>query len=878
MRKKSKKSKKSKKRMMKVVSATMACSILAGSTSLLNVQKVQAAETTSAEIHEKNINDVTMNEAQVDEKDVVSTEVNEEEKVQNIAEKENDITKGEDNKIHSMDYFSANDGPVITKSGVGEASYGFVMPVFNGGLQSYADVASDLVVNVKVDGKWVDIDKFDKFKYNSNWGNWNDGGFSGYWFKLSETTEIQLVSKSNSNVTLDYKLVFNNLSKSVITSMKPTQGPNIKAGVTGGAGFTYPSFNGDSSVIYDQVSDDLIVYVWSDEEDKWINLFNNAASGWIYDKNFGQFTDGGGGYWFNVDKTTKVRVASISSPDVYIDYVIEYDNSERNNYNLSADTTTYKAGDTGAIGIPLPKIDGGYPRGNELDGFVYEIKINDKWEELGNGAASGFSYQGNGYNKLSDKNQWGYWVDGIYGLWFQPIQEDMELRIGYPGDGVKGHDIGENYVYYNFVGNPNAPRPDVSDLGNIQLGTEGDSQIDGWKLIWNEEFASNSLDLNKWNYNTGYYINNDPSMWGWGNNELEYYTDSEKNIYLEDGKLNLKVYYEPKIFSEIDPNRVAPYSSGKITTKDKFAFKYGRVDFRAKLPKGTGIWPALWMLPNDDVYGPWAASGEIDVMEARGRLPQSTSGTIHFGGTWPSNTYLGSDYSFKNGQAIDTGYHVYSVVWEDDNIKWYVDGNCFFKATKDQWYSLADKNNDKAPFDQDFYIIMNLAVGGWFDGGLTPNEGDIPATMKVDYVRVYKEDGDNGDVQEEYKDVALGKNITCSGYENDELSIKNINDNNLATRWSSNFDDNAWFDIDLGEVYNINGIDLNWEQSYGKKYEIMLSEDGINYTTAFNQENGNGGEENIKINNINARYVKFKGIERALPYGYSLWDVKVMGK
>ncbi|MDU7442426.1 MAG: glycoside hydrolase family 16 protein, partial [Clostridium sp.] len=283
----------------------------------------------------------------------------------------------------------------------------------------------------------------------------------------------------------------------------------------------------------------------------------------------------------------------------------------------------------------------------------------------------------------------------------------MELRIGYPVDGVKGHDIGENYVYYNFVGNPNAPRPDVSDLGNIQLGTEGDSQIDGWKLIWNEEFASNSLDLNKWNYNTGYYINNDPSMWGWGNNELEYYTDSEKNIYLEDGKLNLKAYYEPKIFSEIDPNRVAPYSSGKITTKDKFAFKYGRVDFRAKLPKGTGIWPALWMLPNDDVYGPWAASGEIDVMEARGRLPQSTSGTIHFGGTWPSNTYLGSDYSFKDGQAIDTDYHVYSVVWEDDNIKWYVDGNCFFKATKDQWYSLADKNNDKAPFPSTYHLILS---------------------------------------------------------------------------------------------------------------------------------------------------------------------------
>ena len=162
-----KKSKKSKKRMMKVVSATMACSILAGSTSLLNVEKVYAAEVTSSENQEKNISDATMDEAKVDEKDVVVTEVNEGEKVQDIAE-ENDIATKEVNKINSMDYFSANDGPVITKSGVGKASYGFVMPVFNGGLQSYADVASDLGVNVKVDGKWIDIDKCEKFKYNSS--------------------------------------------------------------------------------------------------------------------------------------------------------------------------------------------------------------------------------------------------------------------------------------------------------------------------------------------------------------------------------------------------------------------------------------------------------------------------------------------------------------------------------------------------------------------------------------------------------------------------------------------------------------------------------------------------------------------------------------
>ncbi|EKQ50207.1 MULTISPECIES: family 16 glycosylhydrolase [unclassified Clostridium] len=783
------------------------------------------------------------------------------------------------NTISSMNYFSANDGPIISKSGVNDASYGFVMPVFNNGASTWADVSSDLQVSVKVNGNWINIDNVSSFVYNSNWGNWSDGGFNGYWFKVSQTTEIRLSSKSNSNVFLDYTLEFTKLSESVITSMKATQGPNITAGVTGGAGFTYPTFNNDSSIKYEQVAKDLKLYIWSDEKSQWVDVDNNAASGWIYDKNFGQFTDGGGGFWFTVSKTTKVRLASKSSSDVYLDYVINYEEPVRSTWKVSADTTTYTAGDTGAIGIPLPKIDGSYPRSSDLNGFVYEIKVNDNWVELGDSSASGFSYQGNGYNKLSDKNQWGYWVDSIYGLWFQPIQKDMQLRIGYPKDGVKGDPVEDNYVYYNFIGNPNAPRPDVSDLGNINLGTTDNAKIDGWNLVWDDEFSGSSLDTSKWGYNTGYYMNSDPSSWGWGNNEQEYYTDKEKNVSVKDGNLNLTAYDEPTTFPQIDPNRVAEYSSGKITTKDKFTFKYGRIDFRAKLPAGTGLWPALWLLPNDDTYGSWAASGEIDVMEARGRLPGATSGTIHFGGAWPANTHLGSDYSFSDGQRIDTDYHVYSAVWEDDNIKWYVDGKCFFKATKDQWYSLGAKGNDKAPFDQNFYIIMNLAVGGWFDGGLTPNAGEIPATMKVDYVRVYKADGDvqAPTTPETYVDVAAGKIPTCSGTENDVFSINNLTDGNTDTRWSSNFADDAWFVVDLGDTYKINELDFNWEASYGKQYEILVSEDGVNYTSAYKQTNGSGGMEKISFDAKNARYVKFQGIERALPYGYSLWDMKVMG-
>lgn len=647
--------------------------------------------------------------------------------------------------ITSMAYYSSNDGPVITGSGVESASYGFVMPIFNGGAATWSDVVDDLKVNVKVDGVWTDIDSVSSFIYNSNWGHWSDSGFNGYWFTVSETTEIQLYSVANPSVTLEYTLQFTKLESTTITSMayySSNDGPTLTPGPVGSVGFCYPIFNGNSSITYEQVADDLKVYVKTANDSDWVDIDNNAASGWIYDSNFGQFWDGPGGYWFTVSETTQVRLQSVSN-GTYLDYTIVYEKPTRNSYTLTASgATTLTADDSGAIGISLPYIDGGFPYQDELDMFVYEILIDGAWVELANVAESGFSYQGNGYNKMSAWNQWGYWADYCYGLWFQPIQEDMQIRVGYPLNGVKGGDIGSNYVVYNFIGNPDAPRPDPAEFVDIEVGTAGDTSIDGWNLIWNDEFDGNALDMSKWSYQTGYYLSSDPGTWGWGNAELEYYTDSTNNTFVTDGKVHFKAMYEPTTFPEIDPDRVAPYSSGKIITQNKFSFKYGRIDFCAKLPTGNGIWPALWMMPEDSVYGVWAASGEIDVMEARGRIPNSTSGTIHFGSTWPDNKYLGGDYVFPDGSTFDDGYHVYSCIWEADKIKWYVDGTCFSVISSDQWYSSGDPNNDLAPFDQEFYIIMNLAVGGWFDGGITPNEGDIPAQMDVEYVRVYQAEGD----------------------------------------------------------------------------------------------------------------------------------------
>lgn len=959
--------------------------------------------------------------------------------------------------ITSMAYFSAADGPVISHSGVGQASYGFVMPVFNGGAATWQDVASDLKVNVKVNGNWVDIDSTD-FVYNQNWGNWSDGGFNGYWFTVSKTTYIQLASRQT-GVTLDYTLEFTDIPKATITSMAFTQGPVITADATGGSGFTYPIFNGSASVPYAAVAEDLRLFVKPVGSSEWTSIDNNAASGWIYDSNFGQFTDGGGGYWFIVSQSINVKLVSASS-GVSLIYTINYNTPVRNTYQLTAyDATQYTAGETGAIGVPLPKIDGGAPVKSELDNFVYEIKINGTWVELGDYSKSGFRYQANGYNSLSDANQWGYFADHIYGLWFQPIQVNMDIRIGYPLNGQKGGAVGSNYIYYTFIGNPDAPRPDVSDLGNIPIGTTDNPSISGLNLIWQDEFSGSSLDTSKWSYNTGYYMSDDPNSWGWGNNELEYYTDNTKNIYLSDGKLNITAYNEPKSFPQ-DPTRYATYSSGKITTKNSFSFQGGRIDFRAKLPTGNGIWPALWMLPLEDRYGAWAASGEVDVMEAKGRIPGVTSGALHFGGQWPANRYISGEYAFPSGQTFNNDFHVYSVVWENDNFKWYVDGKCFLKVTKDQWYSVGAPNNADAPFDQPFYIIMNLAIGGNFDGGLAPSAGDIPATMQVDYVRVYKEaNGENpgtvpvtgitldkssasllpgaalaltpsvtpsnatnkavtwsssntsvatvaggtvtavapgstvitattadgsyqatcavtvtnplpatitiGDAVKGLKktgdnlvfyvnsatfadlhytvnnggqinvamtsdgqgnftyplnnlvygdtikyfftynpgggaldtqwftyihgvtqgteggstssNVAQGKSVLCSGSESDAFPVSYLTDNNTATRWASNFADDAWFVLDLGSSYKISQLILNWEASYGKKYELLTSTDGVNYTSLLTQANGAGGIETYNLTSVTARYVKFRGIERALPYGYSLWEFQVMG-
>jgi len=176
------------------------------------------------------------------------------------------------------------------------------------------------------------------------------------------------------------------------------------------------------------------------------------------------------------------------------------------------------------------------------------------------------------------------------------------------------------------------------------------------------------------------------------------------------------------------------YTSARIKTMNRGDWKYGRIEVKAKLPYGQGIWPAIWMLPTEWKYGGWAASGEIDIMEMLGHETNKVYGTIHYGGQWPDNVHTGESFVLKDGD-FSKEFHIFAIEWDTTYIKWFVDDSCYQVQT--QWWSSGGPY--PAPFDQKFHLIMNIAVGGNWPG--YPDETTkFPQRMEVEYVRVYKKD------------------------------------------------------------------------------------------------------------------------------------------
>ena len=238
----------------------------------------------------------------------------------------------------------------------------------------------------------------------------------------------------------------------------------------------------------------------------------------------------------------------------------------------------------------------------------------------------------------------------------------------------------------------------------------------GYNLAWGEEF-DNGIDLSAFNFEIG---DGCPDICGWGNNELEFYTDEEKNARTEDGKLIITA----------TKSSSGKFESARITTQGKKVFKYGRMDIRAKLPIGQGIWPAIWMLGADINEVGWPACGEIDIMEYLGHQPNIAYGTAHWGPQGRGySTYSTGEQ--RRATSYADNFHVFTLVWEENRMDWYIDETKFHTITP------SDMRGEQYRFNNDFFLILNVAVGGNWPG--TPDGTTVfPQTMEVDYIRVFQ--------------------------------------------------------------------------------------------------------------------------------------------
>ena len=253
---------------------------------------------------------------------------------------------------------------------------------------------------------------------------------------------------------------------------------------------------------------------------------------------------------------------------------------------------------------------------------------------------------------------------------------------------------------------------------SCDISTSGEID-ENWLLVWSDEFDAPDIDMTKWSYEVG------TGNWGWGNGEAQYYTDNSNNSFIEDGKLIIKAIRQSYSGSD--------YTSARMVTKNKGDWTYGRIEVRAKLPAGTGTWPAIWMMPTDSEYGGWPDSGEIDIMEHVGFDPGAIHATCH------NDTYNWYDGIPPPGGELnvndfDENFHTYTLEWTESSLKWFVDETLYYTYSNTSSWSTW-------PYNYDFFIILNIAIGGTWGGQQGIDDGIFPVQMEVEYVRVYQGDG-----------------------------------------------------------------------------------------------------------------------------------------
>ncbi len=303
-----------------------------------------------------------------------------------------------------------------------------------------------------------------------------------------------------------------------------------------------------------------------------------------------------------------------------------------------------------------------------------------------------------------------------------------------------------------------------------------EKKLENWQLMWSDEFDGKSIDTNKWSFEIG----NGPLGNGWGNNEMEYYTDDPDNAFVEDGKLIIRALRR----YVTDNGRVNKYTSARMITKGKFSTPGScRIDVMAKLPQGKGIWPAIWMLGDNFGAIPWPDCGEIDIMELIGHEPWKVYGTVH--GPESAGSGIGGSFVLNeatNGNRFSYGFHKFSVEIKPETVEFYVDDVIYFIANKDKVQY--DWGDDEWVYNSPFFLILNLAVGGNWPGN--PNDTTVfPQQMEVDYVRVYTNKG---------AFLAEGEADWDTGYKQPPGIVKTYPKSGMIL-------DNAFTDPDVNWVY-----------------------------------------------------------------------------
>ena len=617
--------------------------------------------------------------------------------------------------------------------------------------------------------------------------------------------------------------------------------------------FCLPKVNGAAieKDTLDEVKKGYIIQIkkgdaWKNIEDSDSGITHNDKADkentWKYDY---WSWDGGGAYAiaFNFTESKQIRFQSVANAGVHLDYTLTYTAPLAKVTSLAFPETEKDISTTGAYAIAFDSIivnDSDEVKGSELQKaemlkWFIDPKADGNFYELGK-EGSGLEWNKN------------YGWDGAQptgGFWFNPIKNTVVIRVALASNTAIHADL--KLIVNNTVTEKGSEYDFTKDNSAYDYADPGTTK-EGYELVWKDEFDGNygeanvdkntGLNLDNWSYQLG--DGSEVGNPGWGNSEQQSYTSQKKNIAVNedlngdgkgDGLLRLTASYEKdgyKNGSEAEKN----YTSGRIRTTSRtnealFTTTYGYIEGRMSLPGTQGAWPAFWMLPQStEIYGSWPVSGEIDIMETCGAFSDLESnvacGTLHWG--VPDHVYKGSGY--VELQSDYSYFHTYAIDWEPGRITWYYDGVAV--NTLQNWESMISGTTDSlsydAPFDQPFYILLNLAVdGGQFGGAANRATFQDDINMYVDYVRAYQKT----------KGYAESVNRTASdGVKDDWDEYEGINQ--IADIKADNLDANGF-----GSDASADSSDGSTDSSDGSEdYSDGSSDDGRTNPVGFTRSYG----------------------------------------